>query len=108
MNMKDKLATDMAIIPESNENLPMPVPKAPKNEKKQKRQRRDRRGQTLIKKAFEISQLSNADVFLGIRFRDTGKMKTFCADRTRVWSLCVTPGMKLRLLYCKANCGLTT
>ncbi|KAH8706059.1 hypothetical protein BGW36DRAFT_260076, partial [Talaromyces proteolyticus] len=61
----------------------------PKNEKRQERQRRDRRGQTLIKKAYEISQLSNADVFLGIRFRDTGKMKTFCADSTGVWSLYV-------------------
>ncbi|KAH8689045.1 hypothetical protein BGW36DRAFT_262539, partial [Talaromyces proteolyticus] len=61
-----------------------------KNEKKQRRQRRDRRSQTLIRKAYEISHLSNADIFLGIRLRDTGRMRTFCADSSGIWYSCVS------------------
>uniref|UniRef100_A0A093V6R5 Uncharacterized protein n=1 Tax=Talaromyces marneffei PM1 TaxID=1077442 RepID=A0A093V6R5_TALMA len=30
--------------------------------------------------------MANAEVFLGIRFRDTGRIKTFCADTTGIWS----------------------
>jgi hypothetical protein len=57
-------------------------------QKKQKRQQRNRRGNTLIKKVYELSvvPVADADVFLGIRFRD-GRVKTFCADQTSFWSL---------------------
>jgi hypothetical protein len=55
-------------------------------QKKHKRQQRNRRGGTLLKKAYELSIMADADVFLGIRFRDTGRIKTFCADTTGIWS----------------------
>lgn len=57
-----------------------------KMEKKRKRQKRHQRGKTLIKKAYEMSAFCNADVCLGIKLRDTGKIMTFCADKTGVWS----------------------
>ncbi|KAL3713818.1 hypothetical protein TMatcc_002523 [Talaromyces marneffei ATCC 18224] len=49
------------------------------------RQQRNRRGNTLIKKAYELSDIADADVFLGIRLRD-GRVRTFCADKTGFWS----------------------
>lgn len=55
-------------------------------QKKHKRQQRYRRGSTLLKKAYELSIMADAEVFLGIRFRDTGRIKTFCADTTGIWS----------------------
>ncbi|QGA17405.1 hypothetical protein EYB26_005076 [Talaromyces marneffei] len=55
-------------------------------QKKHKRQQRYRRGGTLLKKAYELSIMADADVFLGIKFRDTGRIKTFCADTTVIWS----------------------
>lgn len=61
-----------------------------KMEKKRKRQKRHKRGQTLIKKAYEMSAFFNADVCLGIKLRDTGKIMTFCADKTGVWSSFIT------------------
>jgi hypothetical protein len=54
-------------------------------QRRQKQQQRNRRGNTLIKKAYELSDIADADVFLGIRFRD-GRVKTFCADKTGFWS----------------------
>lgn len=58
-----------------------------KKQKRNKREQRLRRSQTLLKKAFEISHLDGeADIFVGIRFRDTGRVKTFCADQTGIWS----------------------
>jgi SRF-type transcription factor (DNA-binding and dimerisation domain) len=53
-------------------------------QRKQKRQQRNRRGNTLFKKACELSMLTDADVFLGIRFQD-GRIKTFCADKSSFW-----------------------
>jgi hypothetical protein len=58
-----------------------------KKQKRNKREQRLRRSQTLLKKAFEISHFDGeADIFVGIRFRDTGRVKTFCADQTGIWS----------------------
>lgn len=66
---------------ESNEIHPT------KKQKRNKREQRLRRSQTLLKKAFEMSHFdSEADIFVGIRFRDTGRVKTFCADQTGIWS----------------------
>ena len=55
-------------------------------QKKQKRQRKDRRSKTLFQKACQLSEMTPADVFVGIRFRDTGRVMTFCADETGIWS----------------------
>ncbi|KAH8706061.1 hypothetical protein BGW36DRAFT_262496, partial [Talaromyces proteolyticus] len=52
-------------------------------------QRRYQRGQTLLNKAYEMSDLCDADVFLCIRFRDTGRMKIFYTDETSIWSSCI-------------------
>jgi hypothetical protein len=30
--------------------------------------------------------IADAEVFLEIRFRDTGRIQTFCADTTGIWS----------------------
>lgn len=54
--------------------------------KKQRCQQKHRRSKTLIRKAYELSTKVEADVFLGIRDRATGKIKTFCADKTDIWS----------------------
>ncbi|KAF3406922.1 hypothetical protein DPV78_000273 [Talaromyces pinophilus] len=48
---------------------------------RQKQQQRNRRGNTLIKKAYKLSDIADVDVFLGIRFQD-GRVKTFYADKT--------------------------
>lgn len=54
---------------------------------KQKRQQKYRRSNTLIQKAYELSTMADVDVFLGIRDRTTGRIKTFCADdKTGFWS----------------------
>jgi hypothetical protein len=53
-------------------------------QKKHKRQQRNRCGSTLLKKAYELSIMADAEVFLGIRFRDTNRIKTFCAATTRI------------------------
>jgi SRF-type transcription factor (DNA-binding and dimerisation domain) len=54
--------------------------------KKQTRQAKNRRSHTLIRKAYELSTMAEVDVFLGIRDRATGRVKTFCADNTGIWS----------------------
>jgi hypothetical protein len=53
---------------------------------KQRRQIKSRRSNTLIHKAYELSEMVDVDVFLGIRDRATGRIKTFCADDTGFWS----------------------
>ena len=67
-------------------------------QRRQKQQQRNRRGNTLIKKAYELSDIADADVFVGIRFRD-GRVKTFCADKTDFWS----SKMSYLVLYPDAN-----
>ena len=55
--------------------------------KKQERQQKYRRSNTLVRKAYELSTMADVDVFLGIRDRTTGRIKTFCADdKTGFWS----------------------
>lgn len=54
---------------------------------KQRRQQKYRRSNTLVQKAYELSTMADVDVFLGIRDRKTGRIKTFCADdKTGFWS----------------------
>jgi hypothetical protein len=55
-------------------------------QRRQQRQRRDQRQRTLLRKAYEMSKYCDADVFLGVRIRDTGRITTFCADGTGIWS----------------------
>lgn len=50
------------------------------------RQMRDRRRDGIIKKANEYSKLCSADVCLGIRLRDSGRVYTFLADESGFWS----------------------
>jgi SRF-type transcription factor (DNA-binding and dimerisation domain) len=72
-------------------------------QRKQKRQQRNRRGNTLFKKACELSMLTGADVFLGIRFQD-GRIKTFCADKSSFWLSQMSHLVLLRLQFgFKAN-----
>jgi hypothetical protein len=67
-------------------------------QRRQKQQQRNRRGNTLMKKAHELSDIADADVFFGIRFRD-GRVRTFCADKTGFWS----SKMSYLVLYSIAN-----
>lgn len=39
-----------------------------------------------MRKAYEYSKLCEADVCLGIRIRDSGRVFTFLADSTGFWS----------------------
>lgn len=59
-------------------------------EKKLLRQKRDRRKSSLGKKALEYSEMCGADVCLGIRIRQTGKVFIFCADTSGFWSFLST------------------
>lgn len=49
------------------------------------RQKRDRRKAGLMKKASEYSKMCGADVCLGIRTRDTGRVYIFSADASGFW-----------------------
>jgi hypothetical protein len=49
------------------------------------RQKRDRRKASLMKKASEYSKMCGADVCLGIRIRDTGRVYMFSADASGFW-----------------------
>ncbi|KAL4768006.1 hypothetical protein BDW60DRAFT_211395 [Aspergillus nidulans var. acristatus] len=50
------------------------------------RQKRDRRRLTLTHKVYEYSRMCDADIYLGIRIRDTGKVFTVSIDPTGFWS----------------------
>ncbi|RAL09440.1 MADS-box domain-containing protein [Aspergillus homomorphus CBS 101889] len=50
------------------------------------RQMRERRREGIIKKASEYSKLCEADVCLGIRLRGSGRVYTFLADQSGIWS----------------------
>jgi len=54
--------------------------------KKSPPQKRDRRKISLEKKSHEYSQLCGADVCLGIRIRESGKVFIFSADTSGFWS----------------------
>lgn len=54
--------------------------------KKSLRQKRDRRKMSLEKKSHEYSKLCGADVCLGIRLRESGKVFIFSADTSGFWS----------------------
>jgi hypothetical protein len=60
--------------------------KAPSVEKKSLRQKRDWRKLSLEKKSHEYSKLCGADVCLGIRIRESGKVFIFSADTSGFWS----------------------
>ncbi|CAG8109306.1 unnamed protein product [Penicillium nalgiovense] len=61
-------------------------PKRYSVEKKLLRQKRDRRKSCLEKKALEYSEMCGADVCLGIRIRQSGKVFIFSADASGFWS----------------------
>jgi SRF-type transcription factor (DNA-binding and dimerisation domain). len=58
----------------------------PSATRKKMRQKRSRRTNTLIKKAYELSCSCDADVFFGVRIKNSGHIYTFCADSTGIWS----------------------
>jgi hypothetical protein len=57
-----------------------------KSRKRAVRQMQDRRKESLMKKAYEYSKMCGADVCLGIRLRDSGRVFTFMADASGFWS----------------------
>lgn len=57
-----------------------------KSRKRAVRQMRDRRRESLMKKAYEYSKMCGADICLGIRLRDSGRVFTFMADASGFWS----------------------
>jgi hypothetical protein len=50
------------------------------------RQKRDRCKTSLMRESFEYSKMCGADVCLGIRIRDTGRVYIFSADASGFWS----------------------
>jgi hypothetical protein len=58
---------------------------SPRPNRKSIRQKRDRRKAGLMKKASEYSKMCDADVCLGIRIRDTGRVYMFSADASGFW-----------------------
>jgi hypothetical protein len=69
-------------------------------EKRKKRQKRDRRKKNLIRKAYEFSTLCDADICLGIRIRENGRVFTFCADTSGIWSAFTS-----NLVFTSAGCS---
>jgi hypothetical protein len=64
--------------------------KSSRAEKKLLRQKRDRRKSGREKKALEYSEMCGADVCLGIRIRQSGKVLIDCADASGFWSFLST------------------
>ena len=58
----------------------------PKIERRKALQRRNRRMKSLLQKAVDMSILCDAEVVLGIRIRETGRVTTFCSDPEGLWS----------------------
>ncbi|KAJ5646728.1 hypothetical protein N7490_003100 [Penicillium lividum] len=54
--------------------------------RKSKGQRKCRRKTTLMKKASEYSNMCDADVCVGIRFRETGQVYVLTVDKSGVWA----------------------
>jgi hypothetical protein len=57
----------------------------PKIERRKALQRRSRRMRSLLLKAVDMSILCDAEVFLGVRIRETGRVTTFCSDPEGLW-----------------------
>ena len=62
-----------------------------KPSKKSIRQKQDRRKSSLMNKAYQYSKKCGADVYLGIRIRETGKVFTLQADTSGFWSFAESP-----------------
>lgn len=58
----------------------------PKIERRKALQRRSRRMKNLLQKAVDMSILCDAEVVLGMRIRETGRVTTFCSDPEGLWS----------------------
>ncbi|PKX93566.1 uncharacterized protein P174DRAFT_353692, partial [Aspergillus novofumigatus IBT 16806] len=54
--------------------------------RKSAQQKGKRRKIGLMKKAYEYSELCNADICVGIRLREFSHIFTFLSDPTRFWS----------------------
>ncbi|CAG7956560.1 unnamed protein product [Penicillium salamii] len=54
--------------------------------KKSMRQKRGRRKSSLMKKASEYSKMCDADLCVGIRFRETGQVFILSADTSGFWA----------------------
>lgn len=50
------------------------------------RQKRDHRRNSLIKKSSEYSKMCDADIYLSIRIRETGRVYIFSADDLGFWA----------------------
>ncbi|OKL55300.1 hypothetical protein UA08_09461 [Talaromyces atroroseus] len=61
-------------------------PMDPKIERRNALQRRSRRMKSLLLKAVDMSILCDAEIVLGIRIRETGRVTTFCSDPEGLWS----------------------
>jgi hypothetical protein len=57
-----------------------------KSQRRRDLQKRNRRTRTLILKAVDMSVLCDADIFLGIQVRETGRVTTFCSNPSGIWS----------------------
>jgi SRF-type transcription factor (DNA-binding and dimerisation domain) len=58
----------------------------PKIERRKALQKRNRRMKSLLLKAADMSIHCDAEVVLGIRIRETGRVTTFCSDPEGLWS----------------------
>jgi hypothetical protein len=74
-----------------------------RSNRKSIRQKRDRRRAGLMKKASEYSKMCGADVCLGIRIRDTGRVYMFSADASGFWELVGLQLVSLPRYACLSN-----
>ncbi|KAN0071049.1 transcription factor, MADS-box [Elaphomyces granulatus] len=49
-------------------------------------QKRYRRREGLERKVYEYSKMCDADIYLGIRIRENGRLYTFSADTSGFWA----------------------
>ncbi|KAJ5179435.1 hypothetical protein N7492_002645 [Penicillium capsulatum] len=56
------------------------------SKRKSMRQKQCRRKTNLMKKAYEYSKMCDADVYVGIRLRETGQLYILSSDSSGFWS----------------------
>lgn len=69
------------------------------NSKKSKRQKKCRRKTTLMKKASEYSKMCDADVYIGIRLRETGQVHVLTADDSGFWAFLASQLVSYKLRH---------
>jgi hypothetical protein len=88
----------------TSENTSLSCPLSAQVVRRRQRQQRASQQQSLLLKAHEMSTLCGADVFLGIRIKETSRITTFCSNNAEIWKpflsyLVYSPGKNFKNNY---------